>query len=667
MVLPCSRADTVLPSVETPVSVRFEKRVSPMKFMTKTACDVELPGLCSRRLRGYDLHHHGKPTHPVTTIADPVPEARRLVDHWLLSADPDDMPARLAGAAEALVEARKAGDDSLIAEAWRLHLMTMLEAERVTDIYVSLGELDEWCETQPNPHGHRVRDWIHGLRAVLDGDPDLAEELLATAVSPREALGPLTTIRWFQGRLHELEARYLQLRRDEPTESLPVLLLAWIWAEQDRMTAARGVLDTLGDIGDLPRDRDWLLRMSVLAEISVLLEDRALAETVYRLLSPYPRRLVLIGNGFGCWGTTDRPLGVLSHFLGRPEEAIEHFTAKLELSAAAGAHPWLVRGQFDLAELLLDVDDFRRSEALRYAREGIAAARRLGYPMLRERADAVEQRLRQMDGTFAESAPAAEPTPAAHPAMVPAAATDGLIAVPVISVLGGLVVRAADGTVPVWSSRKARELLGMMVAARGRPVSRERLMEYLWPGQAPSRLRNRLSVAVSAVRRALDPAADHARDRFVSTTRDTVRLRLDQLKVDAEEFLHAGRAALTVVPSPRDLGSSASGSSAPGDIARAEAKLSAAALRYAGEAFADEPFTDWAASLRDECAIMQVALLHAIIDISESSARRADCARQILAIDPYDDIANHALAEALEALGARGLAEATRARFQQDL
>jgi DNA-binding SARP family transcriptional activator len=594
----------------------------------------------------------------MTPRADPTLQARRHLERWQLAADPDDLDARLAGVARALEEARATADGPLVADAWRLHLMTQLESEKIAEINASLGELDRWCQTRPDPACRRVLDWLRGLRAILDGQPAQAEALLATSVTDRQALGPLTTIRWFQGRFYELEARYLQVRRDEPAESSHVLMLAWIWAQQDRKTAARGALDTLGDIQALTRDRDWLLRMSVLAELSVLLDDRSLAEAVRRMLSPYPRRIVLIGNGFGCWGTTDRPLGLLSRYLGHTADAVRHLTAKIELSAAAGAHPWLVRGQFDLAEVLLDAGGSHLAEAQRYAREGIMGARRLDYPLLWARAEALERRLL----VRATSAPR-------RPSNVTEAAARAAIE-PTITVLGGFEVRAATGEVTTWTSRKARELLCILVTFRGRPVSRELLMEHLWPGQPPSRLRNRLAVAVSTVRRALDPGTDFGREHFIGTTRDTVRLNTDHVAVDAERFLRAGAAALARgIPAsgkPARSGESGSGTDS-GEQALAEHALSDSLRYYRGEAFAHEPFAEWATALRDECAAMQVALLHAVIATSSSSWGRAEAARQILATDPYDERANRALVDALQTLGARGVAESTQAKFDSSL
>lgn len=628
----------------------------------------------------------------MTSLADPILRARRHVAHWQLAADPDELDARLAGVACALDQARATENGALVADAWRLHLMTLLEAEKVAEIYVTLGELDQWCATRSDPASRRVLDWLRGLRAILDGDPAQAEALLTTSVTEREALGPLTTIRWFQGRVEELEAHYLQVRRNEPAESSHALMLAWIWAQQDRKTAARGALDTLGDIRALPRDRNWLQRMSVLAELAVLLDDRALAETVHEMLSPYPKRIVLIGNGFGCWGTTDRPLALLSRYFNHFSGTVRHMTAKIELSAAAGAHPWLVRGQFDLADVLLEAGGTHIAEARRYAREGVTGARRLDYPLLWARAEALERRLQlravpaprrplgaaatatataaaktaTAEGATAAGAERAAAVAAAGPAAAGSVASGSVATVPAIAVLGSFEVRDATGEVTSWMSRKARELLCILVTFHGRPVSRELLMEHLWPNQAPARLRNRLAVAVSTVRRALDPGADFPREHFVGTTRDTVRLHADRVTIDADSFLRTGAAALSrAIPATRQHPTAGKpGAAANGDDrALAENALLESLRFYRGEAFADEPFAEWATALRDECATMYVALLHAVIATSSSDWRRAEAARHILVADPYDERANRALVEALQRLGARGAAESTQAKF----
>ena len=77
-------------------------------------------------------------------------------------------------------------------------------------------------------------------------------------------------------------------------------------------------------------------------------------------------------------------------------------------------------------------------------------------------------------------------------------------AVPPVAVgaLGGFRI-LRDGTpvaVAEWQSKKARDLLKILVARRGRPISREALFEALWPEEEPEPLANRLSVALTTVR-----------------------------------------------------------------------------------------------------------------------------------------------------------------------
>src|SRR5690606_24927548 len=76
---------------------------------------------------------------------------------------------------------------------------------------------------------------------------------------------------------------------------------------------------------------------------------------------------------------------------------------------------------------------------------------------------------------------------------------------PRICVLGGFDVVSLCGRRAQWSSRKARELLKMLVAARGVATSREVFMDALWPDEPPAKLGNRFSVALTVIRRALDP------------------------------------------------------------------------------------------------------------------------------------------------------------------
>ncbi|HEU4425293.1 MAG TPA: hypothetical protein VFR67_22405, partial [Pilimelia sp.] len=73
--------------------------------------------------------------------------------------------------------------------------------------------------------------------------------------------------------------------------------------------------------------------------------------------------------------------------------------------------------------------------------------------------------------------------------------------------LGRFEVQVAGCAVPpaAWQSRRARDLLRVLVTRRGRPVPRSELCELLWPDDDPAKTGHRLSVLLSIVRGVLDP------------------------------------------------------------------------------------------------------------------------------------------------------------------
>ena len=107
-----------------------------------------------------------------------------------------------------------------------------------------------------------------------------------------------------------------------------------------------------------------------------------------------------------------------------------------------------------------------------------------------------------------------------------------------ITTLGGF--RVTRGGVPVevgdWGSRKARDLLKLLVARRGAPVVRDEVTEMLWPDET-DRSARRLSVLLSTIRSVLDPAKRWPPDYFVAADHDAVWLVREHVDVDVELFL----------------------------------------------------------------------------------------------------------------------------------
>jgi DNA-binding SARP family transcriptional activator/ATP/maltotriose-dependent transcriptional regulator MalT len=219
----------------------------------------------------------------------------------------------------------------------------------------------------------------------------------------------------------------------------------------------------------------------------------------------------------------------------------------------------------------------------------------------------------------------------------------------VITTLGGFrVIRDGEPVdVGEWGSRKARDLVKLLVARRGAPVVRDEVTDLLWP-EEPDKSARRLSVLLSTVRTVFDPRKTRSPDYFVAADHDTVWLVRDHVDIDVERFL------VEAADGRRML--------ATGDRARARTSLADAAARYLGEFCADDPYADWAAGLRELAKHTFVdtcfELARLAVDLQEYSEAIRYWLRT-LDVDPYDEAAHLGLVNSLRSQRRHG--EARRA------
>lgn len=95
-----------------------------------------------------------------------------------------------------------------------------------------------------------------------------------------------------------------------------------------------------------------------------------------------------------------------------------------------------------------------------------------------------------------------------------------------------------------WQSKKARTLLKILIARRGRSTPRALLMEELWPEDDPAKLSNRLSVALATARG--DPDKAYAADHHIAADKDAMRLDLGHIALDVEDFLARATSGLSL-------------------------------------------------------------------------------------------------------------------------
>ncbi len=213
-----------------------------------------------------------------------------------------------------------------------------------------------------------------------------------------------------------------------------------------------------------------------------------------------------------------------------------------------------------------------------------------------------------------------------------------------IETLGGfsVLVRGIPVRATVWQSKKARDIVKILVAKRGTVVHREELMEMLWPGEPPERTANRLSVALTVVRTVFDPDKEYPPDHYLNADRTSVGLADGGLDIDVATFLSDAYAGL------RSL--------RRGDIEAVD-MLERAESAYRGDFLQEDPYVDWAVGTREEARAAYLSVARGLADLaSEHGDLDAACRHhlRVLELDPYDEAAHLGLISAMDANGRHG-------------
>jgi ATP/maltotriose-dependent transcriptional regulator MalT/DNA-binding SARP family transcriptional activator len=194
-----------------------------------------------------------------------------------------------------------------------------------------------------------------------------------------------------------------------------------------------------------------------------------------------------------------------------------------------------------------------------------------------------------------------------------------------------------------WQSKKARDLLKILVARRGRPTTRETFFELLWPDEDPEPLGNRLSVAQATVRSVLDPERKYPAEWFLVADKSALALDLEHVDLDIARFLDGAAAASRAVRA--------------GDVETARRELEAAEALYGGDFLEEDPYEDWAVATREEAQATYIGIARSLA-AAAAEAGDADLATRyylrILERDPYDESAHLGLVDALRAAGRHG-------------
>ena len=356
-----------------------------------------------------ELYYAGDPQRRLALSEEAVALARRLGDPLTLATcldarhyalwRPETVDERLAVASELRRIAEAVGDPEMELEGAGWTVVDLLELGDVAGADIQIAAASRLAAALHLPLYEWWTSQFRCARAQMEGRFEEAERLAheTLAIGRRGQAEnavhvfaqAMFNIRREQGRLAEVEesvARFIALYPAVPAWRCARAL---VHVELGREDAAREEFEALAHAGfdTLPRDAQWLIATTLLAEVCGRLGDAARAAELHEALLPYAGRNVIVGRAATCNGSASRPLGILAATRGDWARAERHFEHALAMHEAMGARPFVARTQVSWAEMELargDVDGARERLA-----DAIVTADALGMRALASRARAL--------------------------------------------------------------------------------------------------------------------------------------------------------------------------------------------------------------------------------------------------------------------------------------
>jgi eukaryotic-like serine/threonine-protein kinase len=357
---------------------------------------------------------------------------------------PDAPVERLRMADEMLALGREAGEREVEVRAHVFRLWALLELgdtlafDRELEIYATKA-----TELRMPQHTWQLSG-VRAVRAMLDGEIDLAEELAQRSLQEGlRAEQPLATqfygvqmnqIRGLQGRSAELIDPIRELVERFPGIPAWRTALIGVASRAGEMDLARRELERLvpRDLSAIPPDANWLTGIALLGEAAARLADRERASWAHEELLPYAGRVIVVARAVGVNGPVDLVLGMLARAMGRQEEAMRRLSSALALSSAMGDRPYIAIAHLEIAEtLMLREGPGDREAALDALAEAIALARGMGARWIVDRALPMRLAAQGLEGVDVTTSidDVVEAIEAERPDLRPHAAPDGTVTI----------------------------------------------------------------------------------------------------------------------------------------------------------------------------------------------------------------------------------------------
>ena len=356
-----------------------------------------------------ELYYAGEPELRMALSEEAVDIARRIGDPRTLATcldarhyalwNPENVEERLEVAAELRRVAEEAGDPELELQGAGWTIIDLMELGDIQGVDIQIAAASKLAEALHRPIWLWWTSLFRGARVALAGDFDAAERLAqeTLAIGQRgqaeNALHyyaqSMFNIRREQGRLAEVEGAVRGFIELYPAIPAWRSALALLLVELGRPEEARAEFERIasGGFSAFPRDANWLIAVTLLAEVCAALGDAPRAGELYALLAPYAGRNVVVGRNATNNGCASRLLGALAGVQQEWELAERHFDEAQAMHAHMGARPWHARTQVAYAEMLLGrgrADDIARASEM--LADAILVADALGMVVLAEHA-----------------------------------------------------------------------------------------------------------------------------------------------------------------------------------------------------------------------------------------------------------------------------------------
>lgn len=383
-------------------------------------------------------------------------------------------------------------------------------------------------------------------------------------------------------------------------------------------------------------------------EIATLVEHR---EAVSLLLPRFAHsNLCLTARpSFIC---ASRIFGDAAAFLGKHEEARIHYQKAVTIATEMRFRPELGLTRFQLAQLYLGHYPEKRTEALEHLDFAIDEFREMSMQPSLERALKDRNMLRDHQKFFKlqvnessedkttitrNKAMEERLTEVAQPTKIPLR----------VCCLGLLSVNSPLGPVQHWPSKRAKAVFEYLIAKPGVPISRDILMESLWPGHDSDSAANNLRLAIHSLRQTLNELVGNPKN-FTSILRSQQGYYLNpviELTVDSEQFEHLYREGNRLAQADK--------------TEEAIGKFRDAVELYQGDYLEDEVYLDWTSTRREAFKDTYLLMLDKLTDYYLGNKDYEFCigyCQKIITRDPYRENIYRKLMSCFSRIGQRNRA-----------